>query len=383
MKAKDIALLCTAAAGAGAAAGAVVTTARGGDKKTPPRRESKNAPVKKKAAPEKSENIRRAEISSVEFPDGLEDPRLVCSHSDSGLAAAVFGDGKDCRTFILRPLETDGACTDVCAEEIRCPGGVTDAAVSADCAFFITPRGGVSVYSDPDREPVMCGLTDPEYVCSIDGKFYVFSDSLLYICTDSGEIGKTVSLGALIDITGSDICDAESTDGGFSSARVSVKKMLPLGKGGFAAVLTSDGRSFLMNSEDGEFFSFEKTYDNIFDVCVFGGYAYYLCGLKDGYGIIKTRISDKKCETMAKFFLCGPEDTPVKLYGGIYGIGVLFADGTVKFLLPEISSEKRREKCRKELKILGDAFESVRAEDIFTLGNSAAYLSGGKIYIVT
>lgn len=383
MKAKDIALLCTAAAGAGAAAGAVVTTARGSDKKNPSQRESKSAPVRKKTAPEKSENIRRAEISPVEFPDGLENPRLVCSHSDSGLAAAVFGDGKDCRTFILRPIETGGACASVCAEEIRCPGGVTDAAVSADCAFFITPRGGVSVYSDPDREPVMCGLTDPEYVCSIDGKFYVFSDSLLYICTDSGEIGKTVSLGALIDITGSDICDAESTDGGFSSARVSVKKMLPLGKGGFAAVLTSDGRSFLMNSEDGEFFSFEKTYDNILDVCVFGCYAYYLCVLKDGYGIIKTGISDKKCETMAKFFLCGSEDTPVKLYGGIYGIGVLFADGTVKFLLPEISSEKRREKCRKELKTLGDAFESIRAEDIFTLGNSAAYLSSGKIYIVT
>ena len=175
MKAKDIALLCTAAAGAGAAAGAVVTTARGGEKKAAPRRESKSAPVKKKAAPEKIENIRRAKVSPVEFPDGLEDPRLVCSHSDSGLAAAVFGDGKDCRTFILRPIETGSEC----AEEIRCPGGVTDAAVSADCTFFITPRGGVSVYSDPDREPVMCGLTDPEYVCSIDGKFYVFSDSLL------------------------------------------------------------------------------------------------------------------------------------------------------------------------------------------------------------
>ncbi|UKI17254.1 MAG: hypothetical protein L6V87_05575 [Ruminococcus sp.] len=43
----------------------------------------------------------------------------------------------------------------------------------------------------------------------MNGKFHIFSDCLMYVCGSSGEIEKTVSLGALIEITGSDICDAE------------------------------------------------------------------------------------------------------------------------------------------------------------------------------
>ena len=117
-------------------------------------------------------------------------------------------------------------------------------------------------------------------------------------------------------------------------------------------------------------------------MCVFGGFAYYLCGLKEGYGIIKTKITDKKCETVAKYTLCGNENPPVKLYGGLFGIGVLYADGTVKFLLPEIASEKKREKCRRELKILSTAFENIHAQDIFTLGERTAYLSNGEIFAV-
>lgn len=375
MKAKDIALLCTAAAGAGAVAGAVaaVPSASAGAKKAQPHSENKdkNQTAAGKTAPA---GLRRAECAEIRLPDGLSSPRLICSGSDSGLAAAVFGEN-NCRAFILRPTG-DGAA----AEEIRCPAAVTDAAVSDKCAFFITSRGGVCVYPDPEKETVMCALTDPEYVCSIGGKFYVFSDSLLYICTDSGEIEKTVSLSALAEISGSDICDAENTDGGFSSARVTVKKMQPFGKGGFSAVITDDGRSFLMHSEDGDFYSFEKTYGSILDVCVYEKYAYYLCRLSGGYGIIKTAVTDKKCETISKFFLCPPENIPIRLYGGIYGLGVLFSDGSVRFLLPEIASERRREKCRRELAALNGAFEGVCAEDIFTLGSLTAYLSGGRLY---
>ena len=60
----------------------------------------------------------------------------------------------------------------------------------------------------------------------------------------------------------------------------------------------------------------------------------------------------------------------------------LYADGTVKFLLPEIASEKKREKCRRELKILSTAFENIHAQDIFTLGERTAYLSNGEIFAV-
>ncbi len=375
MKAKDIALLCTAAAGAGAVAGAVAASpsASAGAKKAQPRSQSrvKNQAAAKRTASEGFECMQRAETM---FPDGLSSPRIICTDSAGGLAAAVFGEN-NCRAFILRP-DGDGAA----AEEIRCPTAVTGAAVSDKCVFFITPRGGVCVYPDPEKEPVMCALTDPGYVCSIGGKFCVFSDSLLYVCTDSGEIEKTVSLSALAEISGSDICDAESTDGGFSSARVTVKKMQPFGKGGFFAVITDDGRSFLMHSEDGDFYSFEKTYESILDVCVYEKYAYYLCRLSGGYGIIKTAVTDKKCETISKFFLCPPENIPVRLYGGICGLGVLFSDGSIRFLLPEIASERRREKCRKELAALSGAFEGVCAEDIFTLGSFTAYFSGGRLY---
>lgn len=391
MKAKDIALLCTAAAGAGAAAGAALTSAgsSGTSKKSQqpvrekPHTEKSAGGAKSEAKPARkpaSERLRTAEAVRIDMENS---PRLVCTDNDRSSAAVIFGSDKDCRAYMLSQVQAEESSgIKINVQEFRCPSGVTGAEVSNSGMFLITDKGGVMVYSDKSKEPVFCGLTDPEYICSMNGKFHIFSDCLMYVCGSSGEIEKTVSLGALIEITGSDICDAENTDGGFSAAEVTVKKCLPLGKGSFAAVITDDNRSFLMHSEDGEFYSFEKTYENIYDVCVFGGFAYYLCGLKDGYGIIKTKITDKKCETAAKYTLCGKENKPVKLYGGLYGIGVLYADGTVRFLLPEIASEKKREKCRKELKILGAAFENVRAQDIFTLGDCTAYLSNGEIFAV-
>lgn len=392
MKAKDIALLCTAAAGAGAAAGAAGAaltsaqtsgTQKKAQQKAQPATKSKKSPEKPASRenapkPKTIEKLRAAEIVRV---DTDSSPRLVCSDNDHRSAAVIYGAEKDCRAYMLSEV-TDEASQNIQVQEFRCPTGVIGAEVSESGMFFITDKGGVMVYSDKSKEPVFCGLTDPEYICSMNGKFHIFSDCLMYVCGSSGEIEKTVSLGALIEITGSDICDAENTDGGFSAAEVSVKKCLPLGKASFAAVITEDHRSFLMHSEDGDFYSFEKTYEDIYDVCVFGGFAYYLCGLKEGYGIIKTKITDKKCETVAKYTLCGKENLPVKLYGGLFGIGVLYADGTVKFLLPEIASEKKREKCRRELKILSTAFENIHAQDIFTLGEGTAYLSNGEIFAV-
>lgn len=173
--------------------------------------------------PKTIEKLRAAEIVRV---DTDSSPRLVCSDNDRRSAAVIYGAEKDCRAYMFSEV-TDEASQNIQVQEFRCPTGVIGAEVSESGMFFITDKGGVMVYSDKSKEPVFCGLTDPEYICSMNGKFHIFSDCLMYVCGSSGEIEKTVSLGALIEITGSDICDAENTDGGFSAAEVSVKNAFP------------------------------------------------------------------------------------------------------------------------------------------------------------
>lgn len=372
MKAKDIALLCTAAAGAGAAAG--IAAASGKPAKEKPAPKAKTA-SKAKASPEKKsvpDVQTAAEIKALRFE--TDKPlSAVYSHSDKGIVAVFGSEGK--HTVFRADIEGNIA-------EVRCPVGISGAALGEDCVMFITERGGVFVYNDPEREPVLCALTAPEYAAYFDGKFYVFSDSLLYICTPDGEIEKTVSLGAMIEITGSDICDAEDSDSSFTAARVSVTKLLPLGKSGLFAAVTAEGNSYIMQRDDDDFVSFEKTYENIIDVCVFGSFAYYLCRLTGGYGIIKTELKRKNCETAGKYQLCGEDRTPVKIFSAGCGIGVLFDDGGVRTLLPEISAERAREKARRGLSALNGALSQRSADDAFSFGDGLGLISDGNVNIV-
>ncbi|WP_432649989.1 hypothetical protein [Huintestinicola sp.] len=376
MKAKDIALLCTAAAGAGAAAGIAAANS-----KPPKEKPAKDAPAPKAKTVSKSTERRsvpdtqplKADIKPLSF--GTDKPlKTVYSHSDRGIVAVFGSEGR--HTVCRAGFEGNIA-------EVRCPVGISGAALGEDCVMFITERGGVFVYNDPEKEPVLCALTAPEYAAYFDGRFYVFSDSLLYICTPEGEIEKTVSLGAMIEITGSDICDAEDSDSSFTAARVSVKKLLPLGRSGLFAAISAEGNSYIMHKDEDDFVSFEKTYENIIDVCVFGSFAYYLCRLTGGYGIIKTEIKRKNCETAGKYQLCGEDRKPVKIFSVSCGIGVLYEDGGVKFLLPEISSERAREKARRGLSALNGAFGEIAADDVFSFAEGCGYVSDGNIGIVT
>lgn len=371
MKAKDIALLCTAAAGAGAAAGIAAANSKPPKAKAAPKaRTAAKAPERRSAADTQPVT---ADIKALDF--GTDKPlSAVYSHSDKGIVAVFGSEGR--HTVFRADFEGNIA-------EVRCPVGISGAALGEDCVMFITERGGVFVYNDPDKEPVLCALTAPEYAAYYEGRFYVFSDSLLYICTPDGEIEKTVSLGAMIEITGSDICDAEDSDSSFTAARVSVKKLLPLGKSGLFAVLSAEGNSYIMHKDEDDFVSFEKTYENIIDVCVFGSFAYYLCRLSGGYGIIKTEIKRKNCETAGKYQLCGEDRKPVKIFSVSCGIGVLYEDGQVKFLLPEISSERGRDKARKGLSALNGAFGEITADNVFSFGEGCGFISEGNLGIVT
>lgn len=385
MKAKDIALLCTAAAGAGAAAGIAAASSK------PAKDGSNKATAFKTTSAPKAKNVSKNEVKSPErqiVPDtksaaaeikalGFETDKplsAVYSQSDKGIVAVFGSEGK--HTVFRADFEGN-------ISEVRCPVGISGAALGEDCVMFITERGGVFVYNDPEREPVLCALTAPEYAAYFDGKFYVFSDSLLYICTSDGEIEKTVSLGAMIEITGSDICDAEDSDSSFTAAKVSVGKLLPLGKSGLFAAITAEGNSYLMHKDEDDFVSFEKTYENIIDVCVFGSFAYYLCRLTGGYGIIKTKIKQKNCETAGKYQLCGEDRKPVKIFSVSCGIGVLYEDGGVKFLLPEISNGRAREKARMGLAALNGAFDEISSEEVFSFGKDCGYISDGNVGIVT
>ncbi len=377
MKAKDIALLCTAAAGAGAAAGAAVGAAGKKNKtvrvqRTEQKKSQPSAPAAAEARTKKTADTEAARPAEIFTPSLNHDERtLIFTGADCecGIAAAVYSDGRDYRAFRI---------SDNAASEIRCPSKASGAASTESCTAFITDKGIIFVYADPDREPVYCAVNSPEYICAFGGDFYVFSDCLLYICSESGEIRKTVSLCALIAITGSDICDAENSDDSFSSSEVHIKKAVPFTNTSFAAVITTDGRSYLMHCDD-DFCAFEKTYEHITDVCTYGSFAYYLYESPSGYGIIKTRIGGDSCETEAKYHLCGSETAAIKLISGRYGIGVLYGDGRVRFLLPEISNENERAACHTAVKRLNAAFADITAEDIFSLGSCEGFVHNGNI----
>ena len=160
MKAKDIALLCTAAAGAGAAAGAAgaaLTSAQtsGTQKKAQTATKSQKSsekPASRENAtkPIPAEKLRAAETVRV---DTDSSPRLVCSDNDRRSAAVIYGAEKDCRAYMLSEV-TDEASQNIQVQEFRCPTGVIGAEVSESGMFFITDKGGVMVYSDKSKEPV-------------------------------------------------------------------------------------------------------------------------------------------------------------------------------------------------------------------------------------
>ena len=119
MKAKDIALLCTAAAGAGAAAGAAGAaltsaqtsgTQKKAQQKAQPATKSKKSPEKPASRenapkPKTIEKLRAAEIVRV---DTDSSPRLICSDNDRRSAAVIYGAEKDCRAYMLSEV-TDEA----------------------------------------------------------------------------------------------------------------------------------------------------------------------------------------------------------------------------------------------------------------------------------
>ena len=158
MKAKDIALLCTAAAGAGAAAGAAGAaltsaqtsgTQKKAQQKAQPATKSKKSPEK----PASRENAPKPRTAETVRVDTDSSPRLVCSDNDRRSAAVIFGAEKDCRAYMLSEV-TDEASQNIQVQEFRCPTGVIGAEVSESGMFFITDKGGVMVYSDKSKEPV-------------------------------------------------------------------------------------------------------------------------------------------------------------------------------------------------------------------------------------
>ena len=158
MKAKDIALLCTAAAGAGAAAGAAgaaLTSAQTSGTQKKAQQKAQPATKSKKSRenapkPKTIEKLRAAEIVRV---DTDSSPRLVCSDNDRRSAAVIYGAEKDCRAYMFSEV-TDEASQNIQVQEFRCPTGVIGAEVSESGMFFITDKGGVMVYSDKSKEPV-------------------------------------------------------------------------------------------------------------------------------------------------------------------------------------------------------------------------------------
>lgn len=358
-------MLCTAAAGAGAAAGAAVSSKGKGRENGESRR--KAASKSRKAPAEVKEKT--VKYTLKEAQGVMNAPIIVSGGSRLTL---VCRDGRELKAYRLDERT---------AREIRCPAVVSGAEAVEGCTLFISEKGGVFVYDEEEREPVFCGLTGAEYVTAAAGKFYVFSDSLLYICGTDGEIEKTVSLGSMLVLKGNDICDAENSDGNLAAQGVSIKKACSFGNR-LGAVVTEDGRSYLMHIDENEFYSFEQTYTDVIDVCAFEGFAYYLCRLTDesGYGIVKTRIRKESCETMAKYFLCGGDNLPCKIISGEYGIGVLYSDGTVKFLLPELADGRRKNTYKGELKGLNAALAQLHADDVYYTQDGCAVLSGGRLY---
>lgn len=375
MKAKDIALLCTAAAGAGAAVSTAASAAlKAGAAKKPAVKNSRSAEKNTDAGQQKTDTDRKLnEMNGFERVDipHLSDARFIGAGSDCETLTAIVSDSGRLRAFRAGGYP-------VKVSEVRCPINAVGAASDNDCTLFITEKGGIFVYDDEEKEPVLCVINTPEYVCCFGGEFYVFSDSFMYVCTKDGEIRKTVSLCAMLTIESADVCDAERSDDSFSSQFVKVKQVCPISER-FAAVVLDDGRSFIMDIGE-DFYSFERAYDNIIGVCVFGEFAYYLAKAADSFNIIKMRIGADECSAEAKYKLCGQERTPTDIYSGRYGIGIVFDDGGVKFLLPEIADENERENCRETLRGINGAFADNSARALFTLSSHTAVLNEKGIY---
>ncbi len=370
MKLKDIALLCTAAAGAGAAGAVTVSnitsSGTGGKKKVStaqkaaPKAVGTQKPADSKA--QTAENITPASFEQIVFPCSGEP---VLTDDSCGILTVVFYENNTYRTF-----RYDGTVT-----EIRCPAAITYASSLDDCTFFATPKGGITVYTDTEREPVLCVINSPVYVSAFRGEFYVFSDSLLYICTRDGQIRKTVSLCSMTEIHDSDICDAENSDDSFSSSHVDVAKAYPLGSSPFAAVLTEDGGSYLMHEEDG-FVSFEKAYDNIISVCSYGELAYYLWDK----GITKTALEADSCVTLARYGL-SKDEQPCDIISAGCGLAVLYKNGRIKMLLPETAPDKKDE-LHTAVKSINAALADVTARKIYSVSGRLCYLDAqGRIFI--
>lgn len=374
MKARDIALLCTAAGTAGLAAAAAVK-AGGKQKKTD------NA-----SANAKKTNFRRAKpvLSldntfngrfDVTFAPVIEDkPDTVIDAlyytANKGLLAVCRCGGK--------PVCLNISASDFSLSEINRPEGVSCAAVTDLGTVFLNSKGVVFIYDDPEREPVLRRINSPRFVSAENGMVCVYSDSLMYVYTPEAVLIKTVSLCAMFDIKEGDICDAEETDDSFSSYEVTVTKTCDIGKAGLTAVLTEDGRAFLAAVDD-EFCTFEKAYDNTIDVCVWEDNAYFLCALNDGYGLIIMKISEEGCETAGKFRLCGKDNVPKKIIAMEYGLAVLFENGRVHALLPEIENDERKKICKAAVRDINSSFSAVRVQDIFPAGKGFLALIGGKL----
>lgn len=365
MKAKDIALLCTAAGAAGIAAGAAAAAGEKSRTAKKPRKEAVHSPQR---SAEKVISISSAPL----MPEGNGLAFVAAAPCREGICA-VYEAGGDSRAFVFSGSDY---------REVRCPVGAYGIARAGGSTAFINARGAVFVPDDPEGEPVLCGINSPAYICAHGSDYYIFSDSLLYICTPDGGIAKIVSLYAMMDIPDGDVCDAENSDDSFSSFSVKIKKVCFFEGSPFAAVITEDGRSFLMCSEE-DSCSFEEAYPDVSDAAFFGSDAYYICRLSEGYGLIRTRVGDGCCETVGKFRLCGSDRTPVGIAPAVYGLAVNYSDGGVGFLFARAEDEGCREFYRNALANIGTELGGITADEIFPSENGLFVRCGKELTAYT
>lgn len=348
MKAKDIALLCAGAVSAGVVTAGAVISAGNKDKDTSKKaRPSKAAEnrrmpkaVEAPSVAALAEEAKPYQVNMISFPvEEAEDITVPCLNVNGDRLTAVMSDGKNYRCFAFSP--------DKGISEIRCPLRVRSVAYAEGCTLYITDKGGIFVYDDPEKEPVLKEFCNAEKVFAAGDLFNIYSDGLMYIAGADGETMKTVSLSGMFDLAEGDVCDAENSDDSFALAAVSVKRSVSLNRTFTAAVL-DDGRSFLLHKED-DFHICEPAYENIEDVCVFGNYAYYLT--KNNM-LIKMKISSDKCETAGKYSLGEEKAQPVSITAVSCGLVITYSDGSVRAILPEITGEKKKSSCRERLRRL-------------------------------
>lgn len=374
VKARDIALLCTAAGTAGIAAAAAVK-AKADEK----RKRAEKSPVNEKG------NILKKSVQSTDKAfvgkyDVTFEP-VYTDVSHTSVDSLFYTENKGLLALCTRegqPVCFEYSLSGHSEKEVRRPATVGCAAISDGCTVFLNGKGVVFSYDDPDREPVAIKINSPRYVSAENGMICVFSDSLLYVYSPDAKLIKTVSLCAMFDIKESDICDAEETDDSFSTYEVTVTKTCSLGKTGITVLLSDDGRAFLTALED-DFCTLEKAYDNIIDVCARGDNAYFLCTLDDGYGLIKMQLSEDGCETAGKYRLCGKDTVPVKLISMEYGLAVLSDSGKVHGMLAGSEDDACRNACKAAVRDINSAFSNIRVQDIFPADNGFWVLVDGNL----